>query len=212
MILVSVGLLLGFSGCDNDKPGGSDGVTSSLSEWPLQVGDWWKFERIIWDYEGQVTDTTSVTVVEEVSVLGGHAAYRALEDPDMEEQWLMIIDGELRVYEERPADGVPYNVLVKEPLRTGTTWQFYSEPIGGEFLTATITSSNATVQVPAGRFSGCVRVQVEPFYDSYFHIQAGLLKTTNSYGGIAGVSEELIDYHLVGQPSEISIPRWPLAP
>ncbi len=191
--LLAVLFIAGILNCGEDP---LNPRTSSLPGWPLEVGNWWEYDRLTWDGESTVTERLRVSVTKTQRVLGNHTAYLMKEEPDGEELWIVEIDGELRGYSDTPTENQPYWIYLKTPLEIGNTWRFYSEPVNGVHLTAEIRSPGSTIEVPAGIFKDCVHVHVDPYYESFYCPNVGLIKASNSYQGLPSVLDQLTQYHV----------------
>ncbi len=167
----------------------------SLSDYlPLQLGNWWKYERVFWEQGGYTfVDTFTETVVEQDTVLGDKIAFRLEEDGGVEEEWLVIFNDELRLYEELPEQDADYYVFLKLPIEVGNKWNYYP----GYTLKAEIVSTNAAVEVPAGTFKNCIHVCTPPYFNAWYAKEIGGIQWTNcDIDSIFGLDERLIEYHV----------------
>ena len=195
-VLMVVWLILFLPGCGkkkSTKPPTENG--GSLADYlPLQVGNWWKYERVFWEESGYTfVDTFTETVVEQDTVLGGKLAFRLEEDEGVDEEWMVVFNDELRLYEEMPEQYSDYYVFLKLPIQVGNKWNYYP----GYPLQAEIVSTTATLNVPAGTFNNCIHVRVPPYFNAWFVEKKGGIQWSNcDLDSTYGEDDKLIEYHV----------------
>lgn len=196
--MLAAALLL--AGCGSDTASGPEPEECPpLEDFPgLCVGSWWVYERTEW--ETQVPDHVfeyATTVVSADSLTAGGIAYRLVEDADDQSFWLRIVNCELRTYEEHPETARDHSVLLRTPIAAGRRWQYSTISYGGFALEAEIVSVSDTVIVPAGTFTDCIRIRIEPYYDTWVSLTDGIVAAAfTQIGGGSGWRDELLDRYL----------------
>ncbi|MBU0507822.1 hypothetical protein KKH27_03150 [bacterium] len=198
LLLLSVlALLLGCA--DEDKNETPPPVCYLNDYVPFELNNWWRYISTHWG-GGPTEVDTSLNIIDSTAVvLGGVTAYRLKDiDPDLTEYtWLVVVNNELRMYETLPHDTAGYYIFLRCPFNVGSTWPYYSRPIFGQTIMATLVDNNATITVPAGTFHNCLHVAVSPYFHAYFAANIGLLRGANAYpDSSAGVDDQLLSYYV----------------
>lgn len=192
---VVLGLVLFLvSGCGDDKSTNPGTSEKKVTDWPLEVGNWWKYEVRETEGEEVSVDTVTVTVVSTTTVFGNRIAYELERVPDGWSEWLVCVNGEMRAYYDAPTGDGDYTIFLKEPIRVGTTWAYATDVPPAEDM-AVIRAASASVTVPGGVFSDCVHVEVVPDFHTYIDLSVGFIKISEAYDDYESV-ESLLEYHL----------------
>ena len=139
MRLALVGLLLAGCGGASTERSGREGAVTPDRLYPMEEGHVWAWQ--VEDGEGLRALAQSRVVVRDGT--------RAVVEQN---------GGQRIVYQVRPEGIFRQDLgvwLLKAPLRAGASWP------GASGRTARITATDAAVEVPAGRFEGCLRVEEE---------------------------------------------------
>lgn len=187
MVALLPGLLAVFSGCrrssspqqDNDtSPTKNVSQQASLASYfPLTVGSTWSYLGEGMEYasftrevvfvrgrRGQLQEDNGGTVIAAVYEISDDAITRIYHSAEAYEAEDLL--------DRIPASESEQIVILRTPLKTGTTWQ----TPGNE--TRTITATDAIVETPAGTFENCVAVKIESEHSTlheYFKEGIGLV-------------------------------------
>lgn len=195
---MSLGVALTVAGCGDSATEPTTDECTPLVFPALQDGSWWEYERTEWD-EGAPDHVFAVTTeVISVDTLAAGVSYHLLDDLDKGESWLYLTGCELRRYDTPLVQARDYEVILHTPFAAEEHWQYTSASYGGHALQAKIVSADESVTVPAGTFTGCIHVQVDPYYDTWFSPAHGIVAAEyHDASGVRGWRDVLVD-HVIG--------------
>ncbi len=148
-----VGLMVALAGCKKENPtngnGGNGNGYTIDNYFPLAVGNSWSFKGVQDCSDGQ-SDTTYLNLtVSEKYTWQDKSVFKTLSNEDPS-GYMVYYDNELRVYYDPPENGGSYDIILREPLEMGTTWE-------DNYYTHKIASVKMQLSVPAGSFENCIK-------------------------------------------------------
>lgn len=193
-------LFLVGSSCHRKGPTESTGRVSLLTVYyPLAVDNWWLTEQRVWENGDTTIDTVKLEIVEREIVSRDGVCYLGVEQPSGDSIWFLISEDELRIHSDSPVDTSSYTLPLELPLDIGARWIF-SHPPGEDTLFAEVTSKTSDINVPAGNFDTCLRVDIkyrsgEVCFAQWFAPGVGPVRSCNGNTD-SGWHYELLDYHV----------------
>lgn len=198
VLLIGIGI-----GCGSG-PTGNNGGPSLTDYYPLGIGNWWTMEVVSWA-GGDTTgpNTVEAEIVDDMTVFDYKPCYLRVEQPGADTSYLVLTGEQLRIYSEPPAGASSYDVPLKLPVDVGSIW-VYSYPPAQDTIFAEITSNTDSLQVPAGSFENCLRVEISNqggiWFTTWFTRGVGPVRSYNSND--EGWDSQLRDYHIEKLPPE----------
>ena len=197
-------LSIAVTRCTIEKPTQYGTVPLLSLYYPLAADNWWVSRRV--RVEGDTTgiDTVRFEIIRKEQI-SGWASYVGVWQPARDTSWLVLSSDELRVYSHSPTDSSSYHVVLKLPLVVGDTWAY--QPSENDGLFAYVASRTESVVVPAGRFTGCLKVEVkestgEVVLTCDFAPNVGMVHSRKA--GPSGWDSELLEYHVAEESID-----WP---
>ena len=138
---------------------------------------------------------SSFDAVLSTALFGGVSWFKIREgcDGDSYNLWLQHNASGLAVRDNAPGTTGPTRYYIKAPIAVGTAWK-------SDGANLKITSTTATVQVPAGRFTNCLAVQAKyPASDTvfwYYRPGVGAIQMKETLGGSLVCRLDLKSYTL----------------
>jgi hypothetical protein len=170
-LILILGVVLLLSGCSKDEGttgnpfGPPQNGSTVASYFPLKVGNTWNYEWAHWPVQNDTaTGTFSISVDDSQAIFSSAIAYHTTSNA-----WLVTINGELRIYNQAaaPTENSSYFIWMKEPLTAGNAW-YNDHPIQPDSSQSQIGALNASVTVPAGNFTNCLKIDYSTIDSDYF--------------------------------------------
>lgn len=142
------------SACQDDDI--AQEIYRGCNYFPLNTGNMWSFNDITWTVSGAARHFGE-SIGKRVNNMGGHCVSQDifLTSGDRGIEFLGFYDRERGMLEEPPMEDF---IFLPDEMRIGDTWGVISE---GEFSALYTLEGLATVTVPAGTFTGTLRLRVD---------------------------------------------------
>jgi len=132
---------------------------------PLKVGNYWSYSRTLYDSVGNIQDTSSY-----ITTITGTTSINGIQYYNYDNKSTYFVNKTAGYYiSENSVD----RLIFKYPASVGDSTNY------GKY-----TSTNSSIQVPAGNFTGCYRYETVPISDkvNYFKPGVGLVYATEKSG------------------------------